>query len=268
MSLEDFIQGIIDLHTTLGKATHGGVDLANLKPVLEDATMGAKLLVDFGLTGKYSIKTVNGVDYIIFKGRAGLRTFFQGTRYRADNPKVRTLNLGFKNLMATVGKTTILAVIIYVSIDVATYILEDDETLSEMLGHLGVDIGVAAASGLIGSVVLSALGGIVGTFLSVALSPVLVVVAGLAAGIIAAVVLNEAATAYDWRQKLTDVLEVHCQALERRLVAVREIIRDATVSLRNGIERHERLWGQTWSDFFYQWCAHDDPFGNCSKIRW
>ena len=49
---------------------------------------------EFGWKGSSYVKKINGKNYVVFKGYAGLREVFQSTKYLADNARVVSYGLG------------------------------------------------------------------------------------------------------------------------------------------------------------------------------
>ena len=58
-----------------------------------------KIFKEFGWSGSSYVKTINGKDYVVFKGHAGLRNVFKGTKYLADNADVVSYGLGKLSLI-------------------------------------------------------------------------------------------------------------------------------------------------------------------------
>ncbi len=67
----------------------GGKDTVNL---LKNK-FNRQFLRDFMTAGKFAVKKVEDKLYIIFGGRPGLRKWVKGTRYTAENPKVKVMHV-------------------------------------------------------------------------------------------------------------------------------------------------------------------------------
>lgn len=116
-----------------------------------------KVLSELGITGQHYIKTVNGKDYVIIKGYAGLRKHLNAPRYLASNQKMLHFGLGPIAGKQYLVKNSILSVAFVAAADVAEYFLSDEQTLSQLAGSLIVSVSVAALATFAGAVVGSAL---------------------------------------------------------------------------------------------------------------
>jgi len=138
------------------------------------AAKNRKFLEDFMHGGKFYIKTVKGTKYIIFKGAPNARNYIKGVRYRADNPKLKILNLvakpgednpaGFMKRIGTkmvdMGKEYRLGFVLIAGEDILQYYAkpENKRHFSDLVASLGLDMGnyvVAniAADAIVGLVV-------------------------------------------------------------------------------------------------------------------
>lgn len=128
---------------------------ANLVAPAMDAVLATRLMRDLGLTGRAVVKVVKGKTYVIFKGYAGTRSIFTGTRYLAMNPKVVDMAIGKLGVAKSVVKGARLTVFLVVPINVLQYILDDQKTMSDLIGTTATDlvkVGLATAiAGLAGA---------------------------------------------------------------------------------------------------------------------
>ncbi|MCP4343368.1 MAG: hypothetical protein GY799_31950, partial [Desulfobulbaceae bacterium] len=85
---------------------------------------------------------------VIFKGYAGNRSIFTATRYLANNPKVVDMAISKVGLNRTILSGARLTVFLVVPLNVLNYILNDQHTMSSLIGSIATDlvkIGVSAA---------------------------------------------------------------------------------------------------------------------------
>lgn len=163
-----------------------------------------RLLRDFRGLGRYVEKSYNGMNYIIFKGYAGLRFVFTGTRYLADNPKIVSMGIGRLGVRSSVMAGAKLTVALVGAVRIAEYLLRDEATLGRLIGSLATDvvkIGAASAIGYaVGALVAGA--GVVSTgFVSGPL------IACLIAGGVAGLKLDDLDSEYGITEKLVAQME-------------------------------------------------------------
>lgn len=165
-----------------------------VSPILDTITV-AKLAKDIGIKGQIATKIVQGKQYIIFKGYAGLRSIFTGTRYLATNPRIIDMAIGSMGVGKTILKGTRLTIIITIPINIFNLIIKDDMTMQKFIGTTASDLAKIAAS----SVAASGAAYIAGAITTVAAGPL---VAAIAVGIVVGIALNY----IDDRYGLTDAL--------------------------------------------------------------
>ncbi|MBX3315796.1 MAG: hypothetical protein KF902_02915 [Phycisphaeraceae bacterium] len=145
-------------------------------PTLDLRTL-ERLCKEMGISGRATIKTVNGKQYVVLSGYPGLRKTLTGTRYGINNPKIVQIGIGRASIVKSAIKGGGFTVILTVGADILEAVLKDEDLMTSKLGFTIVtDVGkagMAAAAGYIASMI------IVGT-VSVAAAP-------LAAGIIVGV---------------------------------------------------------------------------------
>ena len=116
-----------------------------------DAFTLAKTIVAIGAVGTTChAKTHNGKTYFIFKGHAGLRNVLQGTRYLATNPQIIQLGLGIKGAQNVAKGGFILGIVVTTGIEITDFMLNDQKTLYDLVGGIGVEAVKGGLSALIG----------------------------------------------------------------------------------------------------------------------
>ena len=85
-----------------------------------------------GVLGRAYIKEVNGTKYIIFKGDAKLRPNLKGTRYLAENAKVKCFVVGSKDIIEDAAHGTKVAIIAFVIIDIAMEVTSDHFSMAAL----------------------------------------------------------------------------------------------------------------------------------------
>lgn len=161
-----------------------------------------KTLNAIGMAGVTSyIKNTATGTYIIIKGYAAKRSSaLQGTRYLATHPQMLQLGLGMKSLQGVAKGGFILGVVVSSGIEIADFVFNDEKTMYDLVGGIGVE---AVKGGLGG---LMAYGFAVGTasFTAVAVAP-LIVMAISAVGI--GILLNHADKTFDIKNKAIAALK-------------------------------------------------------------
>ena len=168
-----------------------------------------------GVMGRAYIKEVGGKKYIIFKGNAKLRPNLQGTRYLAENAKVRCFVVGAKDILEDAAKGTKIAVIAFVAIDVIKEVTSDHPSF--------VSLGVNVSSDVLQAVTAAYVGAEAGVFLAVVVgAPVVVTfLAVVAVGFAVGMLL----THLDNKYKLTERCRARMmgweQEMEKELAAAK-----------------------------------------------
>lgn len=155
---------------------------ANYYATFDDINTIRKILQDVGIGGILGVKVqnYNGKPYIIFKGYAGKRSFFTGTRYGASNTKVVTMALGAQNAVGAIKSGAVVTFVLCSAFRVVQYLTDDEKTLAWLLGSIfsdGVKVAIAAGAAYAASATL-------GAFCAVAIGPIAIaVVVGLGVSI-------------------------------------------------------------------------------------
>jgi hypothetical protein len=113
---------------------------ANYASTVLDVHVAAKLIKDLGVAGRVILKTVNGKQYVIFKGFAGTRSIFTSVRYLADNPKVVDMAIGKVGVNGSIMGGARLTIFLVVPLNVLNYILSDKQTMTELIGTTATDL--------------------------------------------------------------------------------------------------------------------------------
>lgn len=159
-----------------------GTILADVVAVTQLMQNGQKIIQQIrllGVRGNAYMRESGGKKYIIFKGRAGLRPNLKGTRYLAENPKVRCFVVGSKDILEDAAKSTKVAIIAFVAIDIIAEVNSDHPSLVGLGVQISSDALQAVVAGYAG-----AAAGIIAVALGapVVISFVVVVAAGFIAG--------------------------------------------------------------------------------------
>jgi len=143
---------------------------------MDDLWLARLLVKDLGSAfARVRYQVYKGSTYVVFKGYAGLRQIFTGTRYKAEHVKVVQMGVGRAGAMQAVRGGAILTVVLVSAFRIFDYLMSDGQTLSYFLGTLASDfikIGVSAASAAASVIAASAVS--IATF---AVGPLLVAIA-------------------------------------------------------------------------------------------
>lgn len=149
------------------------------------------LIRDFFPGERFYLKKYNGKCFVVFKGVAGTRTTFKGTKYALKNPKVMALSVA-KGPASGAGaavsgiksglKGNVLTVVVVGVVDLVAWhngmLSDDGKFISDFIVEFGVDIFKAGISAIVAGAIVG-FGCILAIKLfSVAALPVVVVVGG------------------------------------------------------------------------------------------
>lgn len=121
---------------------------ANYASATLDSITAKKIINDLGADGRVILKNVGNKQYVIFKGYPGKRSLFRATRYLATNPKVVDLAIGEFGVGKSIISGTRLTFLLVVPLNVLNYLLNDQQTMTELVGKTATDIvklGIASA---------------------------------------------------------------------------------------------------------------------------
>lgn len=146
---------------------------ANYVSTILDIKTGLTLIKDLGVNGKIVFKAVNGKQYVIFKGFAGNRSIFTGTRYLAKNPKIIDMAIGRIGVNKSVLYGARITIFMVVPLNALNYILSDQQTLSQLIGTTATDLMKVGAASAIASIAGTA----TATLTTLAAGPIIVAIA-------------------------------------------------------------------------------------------
>lgn len=211
------------------------------------------LLKDFFPGEKFYLKKYNGKYFVVFKGLAGTRTTFKGTKYALKNSKVMALSVAkgpatgtgaaIKGLKSGI-KGNVLTVVIVGVVDLAAWqsgmLSDDGKFISDFIVEFGMDIAKAGISTVVAGFVmgLTCMGaGLVG----VASLPVFVIVAG---GIIVSVAFGMLLDYIDETKGYTSGFRNQGNKVEKTITkAFNEKVVEPVCHTLYELERHiERLY--------------------------
>ena len=125
-------------------------DVIALGQFIQSGGKVARQIKLLGVMGRAYIKEVKGTKYIIFKGNARLRPDLKGTRYLAENVKVRCFVIGSKDLLKDAAHGVKIAVIAFIVIDIVAEMSSDQPSLASLGVHVGSDVLQAVAASAAG----------------------------------------------------------------------------------------------------------------------
>ena len=120
-----------------------------------DGMLISKTLLALGFAGFGSSVSVNsaGNPIIILKGYLGLRdAFLRGTTFLATNPKMIQMGLGMRGISNVAKGGFMLGLVVSVGIESIDFILNDEKTMYDLVGAIGVEAvkgGLAVAAGML-----------------------------------------------------------------------------------------------------------------------
>lgn len=174
--------------------------VANYSAAALDIATTTKMINDLGIDGKVIIKSVSGKQYVIFKGYAGNRSIFTASRYLATNPKVVDMAIGTVGVNRSIVSGARLTIFLVVPANVLSHILNDQSTMSSLIGSTATDLIKVGAAAAISSIVASA----AGTLTTLTAGPVIV---AIAVGVATALTLNALDQKFGVTRALTQYLD-------------------------------------------------------------
>ena len=214
--------------------SHVDADVVALSLFIKSGAQSARQIKLLGVMGRAYIKVgKNRKKYIIFKGNAKLRPNLRGTRYLMENPKVSMFVVGKKEIIEDAAKSTKIAIIAFVAIDIIQELREDQFSLASL--------GVRILSDALQAAAAAAAGAAIGVVLTAAAVPTVVAFAAVVVtGFVVGVVLTE----LDRKYKITDMARARMMAYERQaktrfsaaVAAEREKIAAAVRQTRDELE--------------------------------
>ena len=174
-----------------------------------DAIAISKTLQAIGMAGITSyVKTTASGTYIIIKGYSAKRSgALTGTRYLATNPVVMKLGLGVQSLKGIAKGGFILGLVVSSGIEVTDFIFNDQKTMFDLVGGIGVE---AVKCGL-GSLVAYSLASAVGAMTAIAVAPLVVMAIAV---LVAGVALNALDNHYSIKSRVVAALKATPENIE------------------------------------------------------
>ncbi|WP_217668989.1 hypothetical protein [Arsukibacterium indicum] len=189
------------------------------------------------ILGRYYIDTRGGKQYVIFKGRPGLRRILTGTRYLATNTKVMKIGVGGQALRASARGGFIVSVIFSVTLNSVDWVLNDEFRWTNWIANVSTDIVKAVISGAAGYAAGMYFAGSAAT---IAILP-------LGAAIVAGILVAGALYALDNHFGITKAIIDHLERAERNVKndfrdGVYYIIQSTGHAVRRQLESHVRSY--------------------------
>ncbi len=202
----------------------------------------AKQVKLLGIMGQAYIKEVKGKRYIIFKGNQRLRPNLKGTRYLAENAKVKCFVVGTKDIIEDAAKGTKVAVIAFIALDIAMECTSDHFSLASL--------GVRIASDVLQAVVSTAVGVEAGVFVAAAFgAPVVITfIVVVGAGFLIGMLLTD----LDNKYHLTERLRARMMAYEKELGHEVPVIKQAVVNAGHKVAQLGREAGDVIKADYYK----------------
>jgi hypothetical protein len=173
---------------------------SNYVSAVIDTNVATKLISDLGWKGRAVLKTVEGKQYIIFKGHPGARSIFTGTRYLATNPKVVDMAVGKLGANKAILSGARLTIFLVVPLNILNYLLSDRQTMSDLIGTTATDLAKVG----IASAVASAAATATAALTTIAAGPIVV---AIAIGIATAFALDALDKKFGVTDALVDALD-------------------------------------------------------------
>ena len=217
-------------------------DAVALTQLVQAGDKIAKQIKLLGIMGNAYIKEVKGKKYIIFKGNQRLRPNLKGTRYLAENAKVKCFVVGTKDILEDAAKGTKVAIIAFIAIDIAMECTSDHFSLASLGVRIGSDVlqAVISTAAGVGAGVLAA--SFVGA--PVVITFVVVVAVGFAVGLLL--------TNLDNNYRLTERVRARMMAYEQELGHELPAIRQAAINAGHKAVAYGREAGQEIKVEFYK----------------
>jgi hypothetical protein len=178
-----------------------------VSPILDVCTLSL-VLKDLGLNGRAIPKVINGRQYIILSGYAGLRKYLPGTIYSANNRKIIQMAIGSLGITNMVKNGARLTIRLTVPLTVLECFLRDQATMASLIGHVASDLIKVGINALISAII--GLG--VGSVVTVAAAPIAVTIV---CGIIMGALFEDIDQQYGLTDNLVAVLEQYSDEMEQ-----------------------------------------------------
>ena len=187
--------------------------------------LAAEMQRSGNILGQYYVEQRNGKQYIIFKGRAGLRQVLTGTRYLSTHSKVVKFAVGSQGLKNMAKGGFLVTVIFSVSLHSVDWLFEQEYRWTHWLGNISADIVKASVICVIGYLAMAAASAV----FTVAIFP-------LAAGIFVAIVAGTVIDSVD-DGRLAELLITGLQEFEAYLYSAAKKVNDAVEKTQDKLTR-------------------------------
>jgi hypothetical protein len=200
-----------------------------VSPILDAYTLSL-VCKDLGLTGKAIPKAINGRQYIILSGYAGLGKYLPGTIYSANNRKIIQMAIGSLGITNMVKRGARLTIYLTVPLTILECILRDQATMASLIGHVATDLAKIGVSAIMSAIA----GFITGAVVSSAAAPIIFVIA---VGALTGIVLE----AFDKQYGLTDKLVATIEKCSQDIVKKKKELEQTLGRTLQDAER-ELIW--------------------------
>jgi hypothetical protein len=117
-----------------------------------DAYLFTRTLIALRLAGARTyVRTTPKGTYIIITGRAGFRgNLLQGTRFLNTHPRMVQMGLGTRGLQGVARGGFILSLVVGVGVETLDFIFNDEKTMHDLVGGIGVEAVKAGLATMVG----------------------------------------------------------------------------------------------------------------------
>lgn len=208
-----------------------------------------KTLNAIGMAGITSyVKTTATGSYIIIKGYAAHRSgALTGTRYLATNPLMMKLGLGVQSLKGIAIGGFVLGVTVSTGIEVVDFIFNDEKTMYDLVGGIGVE----AVKGGLGGLMAYGMGIAAGSFTAVAVAPLLTMAVFAFIGGFA---LNYYDDQFKIKSKVIDALKILPENTKQGLYKINEKSESWLNKIQNRTKDNVRIKFQELTDWLCPIC--------------
>jgi len=201
------------------------------------------VFTDLGLKGQVYIKYIKGKPYAILNGLPGSRVVLSNGRYLPSNPKLVRLGVGKLGVKAKMRSGTAFTIILYVGIDIASYILKEDSTIGELFGSIISDVSKVLISTALGTAAGMLAAGSVAAVGAIAAGPIVIAIG-------VAFLAGMALDALDEKYGLTQTLIKKLDEIADQISASVDEAESTFSRFLNQMER-EIIWNVTGGRFLY-----------------
>lgn len=170
-----------------------------------DAYLFTRTLIALRLAGARTyVKATPKGTYIIITGRAGFRgNLLQGTRFLTTNPRMVQMGLGMRGLQGVAKGGFILSVVVAVGVETLDFIFNDEKTMHDLVGGIGVEAVKAGLATMVGMSIGT--GMIVAGVTTIAIFPLSLMVAAV---FLSSFVLNKIDETWKIKKTVIEALKI------------------------------------------------------------